>query len=305
MTSVKKPLYIKNIAELVKLSGFPPLEHPVFAIIRIEELRGLPPSFFAPVVFNFYTAGLKNNLSNTVRYGRTTYDFSKGVLGFTAPNQVLEISPDMGSSVTGWMLFFQKEFIKDHPLQKSIDQYGFFDYQVNEALHLSAKEEKIIEGIFECISAEYHDNIDRFSREVILSYLELLLNYSNRFYSRQFITRNQVNKELLTRFETELRNYFKNEDYHNHGLPTVSYFAEALNVSPNYLSDYLRANSAKNTQEHIHLALIDKAKTLLLSSGHSVSEVAYELGFAYPQYFSRLFKQKTGISPREFRVSQN
>lgn len=302
---MNKPKYVKSIAELVQLSGFPPLEHPVFTTIRVEELRGIPEFFYDPMVFNFYTVGLKKNLKNAVRYGRTNYDFTKGIMGFTAPNQVIEINPAIGKNATGWMLFFQREFILNSPLQRKLDNYGFFEYQTNEALHLSNKEEGIMEGIFENISQEYHNNIDNFSHDVIISYLELLLSYSNRFYSRQFITRKQVDKDLLQRFENELATYFSKELYQELGMPTVTFFAEKLNVSPNYLSEYLKINTSKSTQEHIHLAVIKNAKALLLSTNNTISQIAYDLGFEYPQYFSRLFKQKTGLTPNEFRINPN
>ncbi|PHN03409.1 helix-turn-helix domain-containing protein [Flavilitoribacter nigricans] len=301
---MEKWLKVDSIAQLVELSGFPPVAYPYFAIIRVEDLATLPGEFFQPLVFNFYTAGLKKNLSGAVRYGRATYDFNKGVLGFTAPNQVLEINEDMKNNGSGWMIFFEIEFLRGHALQNNIDQYGFFNYDVNEALHLSDKEEKIIEDIFQRMAAEYENNIDRFSREVMLSYLDLLLKYSNRYYSRQFITRNEVGSDLLKRFEQQLGQYFREGLFRKLGLPTVAYFAEALCVSPNYLSDFLRSNTGKSTQEHIHLAILEQAKILLLSSSRTVSQIAYELGFEYPQYFSRLFKQKTGLTPSAFRMRE-
>lgn len=298
-------IYIKSISELARLADFPPVQNPVFGMVNIAELTDLPEGFFNPMVLNFYTIGLKKNLKNPVRYGRTNYDFNEGVLGFTAPQQVMELNPEIGNGATGWMIFFQTEFIKNSVLYDKIDQYGFFDYQVNEGLHLSEKEERTIEQLFESMYAEYDNNMDRFSHEVILSYLELILNYSNRFYSRQFITRNQVNKELLIRFSRLLKNYFQEKQYETEGLPTVTAFAEKLNLSQNYLGDYLKSNTGKSTQEHIHLALIEKAKALLLGTSNSISEIAYDLGFEYPPYFSRLFKAKTGYSPKAFRVSFN
>lgn len=299
------PIHFKSISDLAKIPGFPALQHPLFTIIKIEALEEIPEILYKPLMLNFYTIDLKKNLSDPIRYGRTTYDFKNGILGFTAPNQLIEISNAFNKNTTGWIILFQRAFLKDHSLQSDINQYGFFDYQVNEALHLSDKEEKIINNIFESIAGEYHNNIDAVSRNIILSYLALLLNYSNRFYQRQFITRNQVNDALIERFETQLRKYFQNALYKKHGLPTVTYFADVLHVSPGYLSDYLKAGTGKSTQEHIHEALIEHAKAQLLSSGETVSAIAYDLGFEYSQYFSRLFKQKTGLTPGGFRKNLN
>lgn len=300
-----QPLYFETILDLAKVAEKPLVLHPSFAIFPIEEIKTLPASMAGPMAFNFYTIGLKRNVKDCVAYGMTKYDFDKGVLGFTSPNQIIEINPDLGDDANGWMILLQREFMYAHPLEKKVDEYGYFSYHENEALHMSDKEAKIIDGIFENIFAEYNNNIDSYSQEVVLSYLDLLLSYSNRFYGRQFITRHQSGYRLLDNFNQIIKPYFRDEKYKENGIPSVIYFAEALNVSANYLSDYLKTNTGKSTQEHIHLHLIEKAKAMLLGSSDSISEIAYDLGFEYPQYFSRLFSQKTGVSPKHFRLGES
>ncbi|MEM8585500.1 MAG: helix-turn-helix domain-containing protein [Bacteroidota bacterium] len=293
---------IDSISAMIRMAGRESPEHPLFAITRLEDLPPLPIPEGALMQFDFYSIGLKRCLQNTFRYGRNSYDFQEGVLGFTSPGQISEVNPEIGRTATGWMLFFHRDLLRNHTLRKTILNYGFFDYQVNEALHCSAKEEETLEGIFVNMHNEYHNNIDRFSRPLVLANLELLLQYAQRFYNRQFITRQEVSTGIAAQFETQLREYFQLEKYQQEGLPTVGYFADRLHVSSSYLSDYLRMRTGKSTQEHIHLALIERAKALLENPNQSVSEIAYELGFEYPSYFSRLFKSKTGISPTAYRA---
>ncbi|MEO0626913.1 MAG: helix-turn-helix transcriptional regulator [Bacteroidota bacterium] len=293
---------IDAISTMIEMAGFQSPEHPLFAISRLEDLPPLPIPKGALVQFDFYSIGLKRCLQDTFRYGRQSYDFQRGVLGFTSPGQITEVNPEIGRTATGWMLFFHRDLLQNHPLRKTILNYGFFDYQVNEALHCSAKEEDTLEGIFTNMLNEYNNNIDLYSKPLVLANLELLLQYAERFYNRQFITRQEVSTGLGAQFETNLREFFQLEQYQEMGLPTVSYFADLLRVSPSYLSDYLRMSTGKSTQEHIHLALIERAKALLENPNQSVSEIAYELGFEYPSYFSRLFKAKTGVSPSLYRA---
>ncbi|SFW67096.1 AraC-type DNA-binding protein [Chitinophaga sancti] len=200
---------------------------------------------------------------------------------------------------------FHPDFLAGYPLAKTIKNYGFFSYEVNEALHLSEKEEEILENIFKNIENEYQSNIDQFSQDVIIAHIELILQYSNRFYNRQFITRKIANNEILVRLEKLLDDYFNDDEKLVAGLPTVQQIAEHLNISPNYLSDMLRSITGQTTQHHIHEKLIEKAKELLTTSNLSISEIAYRLGFEYPQSFNKLFKKKTDISPLEFRQSFN
>ena len=201
------------------------------------------------------------------------------------------------------MLLVHPDFLWNTPLAKTIRNYGYFDYSVNEALHLSEKEETIITNIMQNIGQEYRSNIDVFSQNVMISQIELLLNYSNRFYNRQFITRQKTSNDLLVKLEDLLNDYFDNQNDSQTGLPTVKYLAENLNVSPNYLSDTLRTLTGQNAQQHIHNKLIEKAKEALSTTSLSVGEIAYRLGFEHPQSFNKLFKNKTAQSPLEFRNS--
>lgn len=296
-----KVINIKSIHDLQRSVGLEPSRHPLFAISRLEDIPELPAAYPMSICYDFYTLGLKRDLNGYVKYGRKKYDFQEGVMGFSAPGQVLSYERSVIEGSSGWMFFFHSEILSKYPLAESIKDYGFFDYGVSEALHLSKKEEGLIENIFENIHTEYHQNIDKYSKSVVLSNLELLLTYANRFYGRQFITRNDANSGLLERFEKEMKHWFEIESLVDTGVPTVSMIADALNVSPNYLSDALKTLSGKSTKEHIQFHLIEKAKQKLLATDKSVSEIAYELGFEYPQYFSRLFKEKTGLTPKEFR----
>jgi len=259
----------------------------------------LPVSF----VFDFYKISFKVNLRGKIRYGQSYYDFDDGGLLFTSPNQVLATTDD--TEYTGYSLLIHPDFLRNYPLGKNIKNYGFFSYSANEALHLSEKEKQIVLGIFANIEEELQSPIDDFSQDVIIAQMELLLSYGNRFYKRQFITRKAVNNDLLTRFESMLGDYFARETALSEGLPTVHYLAEALNVSPRYLSDMLRSLTGLNAQQHIHEKLIEKAKEILSVSNLTVAEVAYRLGFEHPQSFNKLFKKKTNLSPLEFRQTFN
>jgi AraC-like DNA-binding protein len=240
-------------------------------------------------------------------YGQQEYDFDEGVLYFMAPNQILRVNnnPDEALQRSGWLLLIHPDFLWNTSLAKKIRQYDFFDYSVNEALFLSEKEEEILNNIIQNIRHEYHSNIDKFSQSIIISQIETLLNYSERFYQRQFITRKITNHQILGRLEELLTDYFTGDDLATKGLPTVQYIADTLNVSPGYLSGLLKLLTGQSTQQHIHDKLIEKAKEKLSTTGLSVSEIAYELGFEHPQSFSKLFKIKTKFSPLEFRQSFN
>ena len=238
-----------------------------------------------------------------MKYGKNYYDFDEGTMSFVAPNQVIAIDEDENRNKNGWSLLFHPDLIRNYPLGKTIKNFGFFNYEVNEALHLSEEEEKLIENLVQNIEKEYKSRIDTFSQDVMVSNLELLLNYCNRFYNRQFTTRKMANNDLLSKFENLLSNFF--EDNSKMGLPTVTNLAEQLNLSPSYLSDMLRTVTGQNTQQHIHNKLIEKAKDILTTTNFSISEIAFELGFEYPQSFSKLFKAKSGVSPLEFRNSFN
>ncbi len=259
------------------------------------------------LTFSFYCISLKRNVNFKHKYGQEEYDFDEGVMSFISPNQIfrLEIDQDTTLKPSGWMLLIHPDFLWNTALAKKINQYEFFDYSVNEALYLSEKEEVTINSIVLNIEKEYHSNIDKFSQDIIIAQLDVLLNYSERFYHRQFITRKITNHQILNRLEEELKKYFDSDSLEKKGVPTVQYIAEALNVSPNYLSGVLKTLTSQSTQQHIHEKLIEKAKEKLSTTDLSVSEIAYELGFEHSQSFNKLFKAKTKLSPLAFRQSFN
>ncbi len=263
--------------------------------------------FLTPIVFDFYSIALKRNFDAKVKYkyGQQTYDFDEGVLFFISPNQVFSVETNGNYKLSGWMLLIHPDFFWQTTLAKSIKQYEYFSYAANEALHLSDKEETTIINIFKSIQQEYHSNIDKFSQPVINTQIELLLNYSDRFYHRQFITRKINSHQILIRLEQIINGHFDNDKLINFSLPTVQDIAKTLNVSPNYLSSLLKELTGQSTQQHIQNKLIDKAKEKLSTTNLSVSEIAYQLGFMYPQSFSKIFKTKTNFSPLEFRKSFN
>ena len=301
-----QPKRFKTISEFHRFRELPKPEHPQISVINLASIKK-PPAGEASLVFDFYCIALKRDFGSKVKYGQQKYDFDEGVMFFTSPGQIfkIEIEPGAKLNPTGWMICLHPDFLWNTPLAKTIRQYQFFDYAVNEALHLSDKEETTITGIIENIEQEYRSNIDKFSQNVMISQLELLLNYSDRFYHRQFITRKKASSDLLVRLEDLLNKYFDNQNESQSGLPTVKYVADALNVSPNYLSDLLRTLTGQSTQQHIHNKLIEKAKEALSTTSLSVGEIAYRLGFENPQSFNKLFKNKTEQSPLEFRNSFN
>lgn len=294
---------LHTVTEYARFCGLEAPRHPLLTIIDLATTRGQPrPTGLTPIVQQFYTIWLKKNIKGTIYYGRQSYDFGEGVLGFQAPGQVFAIDETLDlSEISGWGLVLHPDFLHKHPLGKKIASYSFFSYQVHEALHLSAQEEQVLDGILTGIRHEYEQPIDSFSHDVLVSQLEVLLNYANRFYHRQFLTRRPAEHDLLSRFEALLTEYFAQGG--EQPLPTVQYFADALHVSPAYLSDMLRNLTGQTTQQHIHYGLIEKAKHLLLSTSLSINETAFQLGFEYPQYFTRLFKNKTGLTPAAFRLS--
>lgn len=304
-----QPTRIKSINEFHRLRGLPKPEHPLISIVNYADIKRTADIDEVNWIFDFYQISVKRGIDGKFKYGQQGYDFDfdEGVMFFLAPNQVFSIKIDNHSTAkrSGWMLLIHPDFFWDTPLAKTIKRYEFFDYSVNEALFLSKKEEKTLSGIIENIRQEYHANIDKFSKQIIISHIETLLNYSERFYNRQFITREKANHQILERLEKLLADYFNSEDLITKGLPTVQYIADTLNISPKYLSGLLKVLTGQSTQQHIHNKLIDKAKEKLSITDLSVSEIAYELGFEHLQSFSKLFKTKTKLSPLEFRQSFN
>jgi AraC family transcriptional activator of pobA len=302
-----QPRRIKTISEYHQVMGLPKPEHPLISLINFESIKGMPYEGPINIVFDFYSISLKRDFNAKFKYGQQEYDFDEGIMFFISPGQVFGIEVEKNEALrhTGWMLLIHPDFLWKTPLAKTIKQYEYFDYSVHEALFLSEKEETTIIGMMHSIDQEYRSNIDKFSEHIIIAQLELLLNYADRFYHRQFITRKIANHQLLDRLEDILAAYFNSADLSKKGLPTVQYIAGTLNVSPNYLSGSLKALTGQSTQHHIHDKLMEKAKEKLSTTGLSVSEIAYELGFEHPQSFSKLFKTKTNLSPLEFRHSFN
>lgn len=301
-----QPQRFKTISEFHEFRNLPKPEHPLISVINLEQVNELPAHEIA-FVKDFYSIALKRNFNVKMKYGQQEYDFDEGIMFFMAPGQVLRLEAERETLLkqSGWMLLLHPDFLWNTPLAKTIKQYEYFDYSVNEALFLSDKEEATIGNIMQSIQQEYRSNIDRFSQDIIIAQLEVLLNYCDRFYHRQFITRKIANHQILARLEEVIAAYFNHDDLLKKGLPTVQYIAEALNISPSYLSGLLKTLTGKSTQQHIHDKLMDKAKEKLSTTDLSVSEIAYELGFEHPQSFSKLFKTKTNFSPLEFRQSFN
>ena len=300
-----QPIRIKTISEYHQVMGLPRPEHPLISVINFESIKHLPYDESISVVFNFYSISLKRDFNARMKYGQQEYDFDDGIMFFISPGQVfgMEIEKNAVLRHTGWLLLIHPDFLWNTPLATAIRQYEYFSYSVHEALYLSEKEEATINTLVQNMEQEYHANIDQFSQDVIIAQLELLLTYADRFYHRQFITRKISNHKILDRLEKILADYFSSEAVTKQGLPTVQHIAESLNVSPGYLSGMLKVLTGQSTQQHIHDKLIAMAKERLSATNLSVSEIAYELGFEHPQSFSKLFKNKTNVTPLEYRQS--
>jgi AraC family transcriptional activator of pobA len=304
-----EPTRIQAISELHRLMGLPRPEHPLISVVNLEAVkrgRGKAP---ANMVFDFYSISLKRHCDGKFKYGQQLYGFHEGVMYFIAPGQVFGrmITDEEAkiSEMSGWALYIHPDFFWNTPVARSIKQYEYFDYSVNEALYLTEKEEAVIIGLMQNIQAEYLGNMDKFSQDIIIPLVEVLLNYADRFYHRQFLTRKIENHQLLDRLEDLLTAYFNNDNLLTQGLPSVQYIAEKLNLSPNYLSSLLKVLTGRNTQQHIQDKMIEKAKEKISTTELSVAEISYSLGFDHPQSFSRLFKAKTGLSPLAFRHTFN
>lgn len=300
---------ISSLSEFHRLLSIPPPLHPLVSVAMVSEIHATDSEVWKKFSTDFYTISLKNNIQSKIKYGQQYYDFDKGTMIFTAPKQVQSVEVNKANTFnetdgTGYVLMFHADFLKKHSLQTTIKNYGFFSYAVNEALHLSEQEEKNIVELFQKIEKEYQ-HIDKHTQDIILSQIDLLLNYCNRFYERQFITRKAVNNDLLSKIEQLLNAYLDDAETQRNGLITVEYLANKLNISANYLSDMLRSLTGQNAQQHIHNKIIEVAKEKLLTTNLSVSEIAYELGFEQPQSLNRLFKKKTEMSPLKYRQSFN
>lgn len=299
----------ESLSDALSTLGMPAPLHPLITLINgIDKPLNLRPPLHNHVL-NFYKISYRPDLGCTLKYGQTYFDFNEGGLLFAAPNQIIGSNEEVNDTNEDKCLqqqitlLIHPDFLLNYPLAKKIKQYNYFSYDANEALYLSDKEKEVIHSIFRIIEDELNNRIDEFSQDVIISQIELLLNYANRFYKRQFITRKAVNSTMLQKLEEILEEYFDKLKSLDQGIPTVQYLAGRLNISSGYLSDMLRSLTGQNAQQHFHNKLIEKAKEKLSSSNLSVSEIAYELGFEHSQSFSKLFKTKTKQSPLEFRQS--
>ncbi|MGI9582863.1 helix-turn-helix domain-containing protein [Chryseobacterium sp. RRHN12] len=297
------PLKISSISELHDILQLPKPLHPMVSLVDNTEMKVNKEMLKRSFILDFYKISYKYSTNGKMGYGQGYYDFNEGGMMFTAPGQVL--STDENAEYSGYTLLVHPDFIRSYPLARNIKNFGFFSYDTNEALHLSDQEKTTITGLLDNIRYELNTAIDEVSQDVIISYIEVLLNYSNRFYKRQFITRKAVNHDLLTKMDIVLEDYFNKQETLNKGLPTVEFLASTLNLSPHYLSDMLRNLTGLNAQQHIHEKLIEKAKEYLTTTAFSVSEVAYALGFEHPQSFNKLFKKKTDKTPLSYRQSFN
>lgn len=297
------PQTFHSISALHAALGLPKPLHPLVSLVDNTTITIKREQLPATFLFNFYKISYKKGLRGKIKYGQHYYDFDEGGMVYTAPNQLLATADD--TEYAGYTLLMHPDFIRNHPLGKNIKNFGFFSYDVHEALHLSDKEKNIILNIFRNMEAELQSAIDDFSQDVMIAHIELLLHYSNRFYKRQFITRKAVSNDVLSRLENLVDNYLNSETALMKGLPSVQYFAEQLLVSPRYLGDMLRTLTGQNVQQYIHYKLIEKAKEILVSGNLSVAEIAWQLGFEHPQSFNKLFKQKTRLSPLQYRQSFN
>lgn len=298
------PHRITTISKYHRVMGLPGPQHPLISIIDYNSIIS-PCQEHVSFVFDFYAILLDRNFKGKMRYGQQQTDFDRGVLFLMAPGQLFQIDAKEKTDRSGWLLLVHPDLLWHTHLAKDIKQYSFFDYAINEALFLSDTEEAAIIRLLENIKNEYQDSIDKFSQPAIIAQLELLLTYCDRYYQRQFITRQKSNHQILARLEVLLTEYFSGDDLQQKGLPTVQKVADQLNVSPKYLSNLLRVLTGQNTQQHIHDKLIEKAKQKLSTTDLTISEIAYDLGFEHPPSFSKLFKTKTRLSPIQFRRSFN
>jgi len=299
------PYIFNSISELHRVLQLPKPQHPLVSVINLAEITCFSEEELQSVVYNFYSICIKKGFEGKMKYGQNYYDFDEGIMTFFSPGQVVSAEIVACMKLNGWWLVVHPDFLRNYQVAKNIKNYGYFSYAVNEALHLSEKEEVMATSIVQNIAQEYQSVIDNYSQDVIISQIELLLNYCNRFYNRQFITRKNASNDLLIKLEDLLSNYFISNKVQQLGLPTVQYISQQLNISPNYLSDMLRSLTGQSTQQHIQDKLIERAKEILTTTSLSVSEIAYQLGFEYPQSFSKLFKNKTNASPLEFRHNFN
>lgn len=295
--------HFKTLSSYLEYLELPKPEHPMLSVFTAigDGYLPCPKESSPPITNDCYSISFKKIVKGDLTYGRTKYDFTNGVLFFIAPRQVLQWESSAVFEQKGFSINFHEDFLKGTELAHQIKKYGYFSYTANEALHLSPKEEKQVEALVKSIDMEYQNNQDEFSKEIIISQLNTLFKYANRFYKRQFLNRKELSNDLLEQFNQQLVTYFESGQLQDNGIPSIEQIANRMSVSQRYLSDTLKKETGKTTTEHLQLYLLEEAKNILLNPNKSISEVAYELGFEYPQYFSRLFKKKEGISPSAYR----
>jgi AraC-like DNA-binding protein len=292
--------HFKTLSNYIEYIKFPKPEHPQLSVLTLDsEILSVARRESQPITNNCYTISLKRVSKGNLRYGRTQYDFTNGAMAFISPRQILEWDSETQMEDSGFIITFHEDFIRGTQLSQKIKTYGFFSYAVHEALHFSPKEEEIILSIFDTIKAEYHNNQDEFSKDIIISQLDTLLKFADRFYKRQFINRKEISTLLLDKFKFELKQYFESKTMN--GLPNIEQIADKLNVSQRYLTDTLKRETGKSAKEHINLFIIEKAKDKLLGTSETISQIAFDLGFEYPQHFSKMFKKQTNLSPKAYR----
>jgi len=293
---------MESLSDLHTFLGLEGPKHPMVSVVDFSQIDFREEMFVGKTIVNdFYVVSFKEHTSKTLVYGRENYDFAAATMLFLSPSQVFQVGGDFHSPISGWGLYFHPDLIVGTSLFDKMDNYNFFNYSSHEALHLSDGERQQVENIIQNIKTEYSNNLDRQSKTLIVSNIELLLNYCERFYNRQFITRSHQNQGIVSRFEQLVKDYYKQEKQLELGLISLDFLARELNLSKSYLSDLISKETGKTIKEFVHLHVIDLAKNRLLSTDLTVGEIAYELGFEYPQYFSRLFKSKVGSTPGEFR----
>ena len=303
---VKKaaPYKIESISELHRLFNLSKPIHPLISVIGFEDIKFDSNQIWSSFYYDFYCVAIKKGATGKFRYGQGNYDFDEGVMSFTKPGQIFSVINPTDDPVSGYMMVFKPDLIRHNELGKVIGNFGFFSYSTSEALHLSEKEDNVIISLMHQMQEELKNNIDHYSRDLIVSHIDLLLNYAKRFHNRQFLTRSAVNNDIVVKMEELLDAYLKS-DATLIGVPTVNFFAEKLNISPSYLSDLLKNATGRNAQTHIQESIIERAKELLSTTNLSIKEIAYDLGFEYPQSFSTMFKKNTQQTPFQFRASFN